>query len=67
MATPPADKTPPLAPTIDQQELEMVKVVLTARGWNITDARFTDSELIVIASRPRKFRSDPSPSLNDLG
>lgn len=66
MSMPPASKAPPIAPTIDQQELEMVKVVLSARGWNITDARFTDSELIVIASRPRKFRNDPSPALGDL-
>lgn len=39
--------------TFDQQELRYAEICLRARGWRITDSRTTDSELVIIATRPK--------------
>lgn len=50
----PNDTRPDAAPlTFAAQELKLAQVVLTGRGWTITDARETDGELIIIASRKK--------------
>lgn len=38
----------------DQREAELVRTILTARGWRISDLRTTETELLLIASRPKR-------------
>jgi hypothetical protein len=45
----------------------MAQITLKARGWTITDARSTEGELILIASRRRRGEGTPSPELGELG
>lgn len=61
MATPPTE-----APTtLEAQELQMVIVVLQARGWTIADSRLENGVATVIASRNFGIAMLPKPRLKD--
>jgi len=64
MAAPTNPNAAPL--TFAAQELKLAQVVLTGRGWTITDARETDGELIIIASRKKPQEPQTAQSLKDL-
>lgn len=50
----------------DQREAELVRTILTARGWTVTDLRTTNSELLLIASRPRASSTLEAPRARDM-
>lgn len=59
MATPPANTSPQ---TFAEQELHMVRIVLTARGWEVSDAR-EDGDVLTIIAR-RKLSGRPLSTLD---
>lgn len=61
MATPPIKA--PL--TLEEQELQMVAVVLQARGWLIAEQRKDGDTVTIIARRTFGFETLPKPRLKD--